>query len=256
LIFVVFSTIIAFRVFIFTIYKIPSTSMSPAILAGDYVLLSKISYSPRIINFVKLIFSREVEYIWMKGLAQVKKNDIVVFNYPQYEYLSDSVTFIYGTVLVKRCFGKPGDTIRIRKSGSKINKLGSNYSNIFPYDTSLQWSADYYGPLYVPRKGDTIELTPENVKHYHNVLLYENFRMQIKNDSVLFNGIYTSRYCFKYNYYFMLGDNFYQSNDSRYWGFLPQTHIIGKAILVLFSLDQEAPWYKKFRWERFLRRIT
>ena len=76
------------------------------------------------------------------------------------------------------------------------------------------------------------------------------------NDSVFFNGIYTPRHYFKYNYYFMIGDNYYQSNDSRFWGFLPETHIIGKAVLVLFSLDPGEQCYKKFRWTRFLKKIV
>lgn len=229
--------------------------MSPALLPGDYVHVNKINYGPRIINVFKLFFTREVEYIWLKGFDQVKKNDVIVFNYPQYEYLSDSVTFIYGTPLIKRCFGIPGDSVKISKNGSEIIKSGNSYDNIFPYDTSLHWSFDNYGPLYVPLKGDTIVLTPENIRHYQDVLLYENSRIRIQNDSVFIRGVYTEKHTFRYNYYFMLGDNFYQSRDSRFWGLLPETHIIGKAVLVLFSLDPQETWYKKFRGKRFVKRI-
>jgi signal peptidase I len=256
LIFVALLAIFTVRVFIFDVYKIPSTSMSPAILPGDYVLVNKLSYGPRIINLIKLIFSREAKYIWLEGLDKIKKNDIIVFNYPQYEYLADSITFIYGTPLIKRCFGIAGDTIKIRKNHSKISNSAILYNNLFPYDTSLHWSLGNYGPLYVPRKGDTLSITPKNIQFYRDVLLYENISSSIQNASVFTNGAYSKNHTFKYNYYFMLGDNFYQSRDSRFWGFLPETHIIGKAVLVLFSLDQEAPWYKKFRGKRFLKRIV
>lgn len=223
---------------------IPSGSMIPAILPGDYVIASKISYDPRIINSNKLVSSGEA-----------KKNDILVFDYPQYEYLIDSVTLIYGAHLMKRCYGIPGDSVQIRRNGADKVDLNTSYNNFFPYDTSLHWSSDYYGPLYIPKKGDTILLTQKNVKHYRDVLMYENTGITIRNDSLFSNGIHTSLYCFKYNYYFMLGDNYYQSKDSRFWGLLPETHIIGKAVLVLFSLDPNKPWYRKFRWNRFLKRI-
>ena len=166
--------------------------------------LGKINYGPRLINISKLIFQKKVEYIRLKRISSVKKNDIIVFNYPQYEYLIDSIAFIYGTHFIKRCFGTPGDIVNIRRNEYEKVDLNNRYDNLFPYDTSLHWSSDYYGPLYVPRKGDTIPLTPRNVKHYHDVLIYENIGIQIRNDSVFFNGIYTPRHYFKYNYYFML----------------------------------------------------
>lgn len=247
--------IITFRFFVLDIYRIQSNSMNPTLISGDYVVVSKIAYNPRIINIWKLIFSRQVEFIWFKGLTQVEKDDIIVFNYPQYEYLADSVKFIYGTTFIKRCIGIPGSTIRITRIGSQYDGSYNNYNNIFPYDTALQWSVGNFGPLYVPCKDDLLELKPENVRHYRNVLLYENSIIQILNDSVFLNSVFISKYCLKYNYYFMLGDNFYQSKDSRYWGFLPETHIIGKATRILFSIDHNAKYFKKVRWNRILRKI-
>lgn len=246
--------ILMIRLFILDIYTITSSSMEPTLLPGDYMIVNKMRYGPRILNIKKLIFYRKVGFTRLSGFKQVKKKDVIVFNYPQYEYLSDSIYFIYGTTFIKRCYGAYGDTIRILRDSYKIGTPYNN-TNLFPYDTSLHWNSDYYGPLYVPRKGDTILLTPSNVKHYHDVLLYENIGIQYRNDSVFNNGEYSARYQFKYNYYFMLGDNFYHSNDSRFWGLLPETHIIGKAVFVLFSLDPSEPWYRKFRWDRFLKRI-
>lgn len=253
---VIIGMIIAIRLFIFEIYRIPSGSMGPTLIAGDFVIASKVNYGPRIINIWKLAFSGELKFYQRKGFDRVRANDVIVFNYPQYEYLADSVDFIFGTILIKRCLGIAGDTIKIRKNRSTITKLSITYYDLFPYDTTLHWNVDYYGPLYVPRKGDTIPLIKENLKQYHDVLLYENIGIQIQNDSAFLNGIYYSRHCFKYNYYFMLGDNYYQSKDSRFWGFLPETHIIGKATMVLFSIEPGKPWYKKFRWHRFFKKIV
>jgi len=247
--------IIVLKIFIIDFYKVQSVSMSPTLISGDYVLVSKITLGPRIINFFKLLIPGKVEYIWLKGLTKVKKNDILVFNYPQYEYLADSVKYIYGIPLIKRCVGIPGSTVRIIKNGSQNPISNNNNIHIFPHDTTLHWSVDNFGPLCVPSRGDLLELRPENVRHYRNVLLYENSIIQILNDSVFLNSVFISKYCLKYNYYFMLGDNFYQSKDSRYWGFLPETHIIGKATRILFSIDHNAKYFKKVRWNRILRKI-
>jgi signal peptidase I len=229
--------------------------MQPAILPGDYVLVNKIVYGPRLIDLYRLIFFQDADYIRLKGYGKVKKGDIIVFNYPQFNYLKDSVSFIYGTPLVKRCQRMPGDSLLIGQNRSEMIELNNiRYSH--QYDTTLLWDVDYYGLLYIPRKGDTIPLTKENLKHYNDVLLYENIGLHIQNDSAFINGTYYSKHCFKYNYYFMLGDNFYQSKDSRFWGFLPETHIIGKATMVLFSLDPGKPWYKKLRWHRFFKKIV
>ncbi len=225
-------------------------------MRGDYVLVSKICYGPRILNLFKLIFEKEAEFIWMRGIKHVKINDIIVFNYPQCEYLGDSVYFIFGTPLVKRCYGVPGDSVRIRRNDAKIIEGGNFYNNLFPYDTLLHWSLNNYGPLFVPRKGDTLQLIPDNLKRYYNVLIYEDSSVRIKNDSMYIKGIYSEKHYFKYNYYFMLGDNFYNSRDSRFWGFLPETHIIGKVVMVLFSLDPNEPWYKKVRFNRLMKRVN
>jgi signal peptidase I len=234
---------------------VPSESMSPSILAGDRVLTCKISYGPRIISLKKFIGSKEIRFVRIKGMLEVRKDDILVFNYPQYEYLADSITLIYGTPFIKRCYRVAGDSVRIDRT--VLGRIDINtYDNLFPYDSALHWNSERYGPLYVPKKGETIQLTRSNIKHYRDVLLYENTGIQFRHDSVYLNGALTCQYTFKYNYYFMLGDNYYQSRDSRFWGFLPETHIIGKASTILFSLDPGKPWYHKFRWNRFLKKIV
>jgi signal peptidase I len=250
---VIFLLIIVFRLFLFDVYKVPSASMEPSLLPGDYVIVSKMSYGPRIINIPKLIFNRKLEYFWMKGIGDIKKGDVIVFNLPEYEYIADAEVSTYGACLIKRCLNLPGDSVRIRTSERSLSWDSS--TRLFPHDSALHWTIENYGPLFVPGKGTKIILSLQNVGQFKDMLSYEGVYLRIRNDSVFLNGKYAWDYTFKYNYYFMLGDNFYNSNDSRYWGLVPKTHIIGKAVLVLFSLDPKTPWYKKFRWGRLLRII-
>jgi signal peptidase I len=93
--------------------------------------------------------------------------------------------------------------------------------------------------LYVPAKGQVTELTKRNVSWYRNILRYENPNCEIRDSSLIINGESVIRYTFQRNYYFMLGDNFYNSFDSRYWGFVPDANVIGKAVVILFSMDPD-----------------
>ncbi len=114
------------------------------------------------------------------------------------------------------------------------------FMKIFPYSPYVSWSFDYFGSLYVPKKGQTITLTKENIYYYKQIIeVYENNKLTILNDSIFYiNDKFSYKYTFKYNYYFVLDDNRDQAKDSRYWGFLPETHIIGKAKFVLFNVDK------------------
>lgn len=251
---IILGFIVSLRLFVYDIYRIPSNSMSPTLISGDYLLVSKLTYGPRILNLWTLLISSNAEYYWFDGLNKVKKNDVVVFNYPLYKNLADSSKFIYGTVLIKRCFALPGDTVIIR-TNSFVKKDDHDDNELFPYDSTLHWTPDNYGPLYVPGKGDMIKVTSQNLKRYKDIILYENQVVRIDDDSLLIRGNNRKEYHFKYDYFFFLGDNFYQSGDSRYWGLLPETHLIGKAILILFSVDQNATILKKIRWNRFFQKI-
>ncbi len=247
---VLFAGIIATRIYLFDIYKVPSYSMEPTIIPGDYILVSKIRFGPRVINVGKLIFRHELEYKWHRRSRKPQKNEIIVFNRPEYERISDNLNATIGPVLVKRISGMPGESVRIERAG-----MDRSYSNVFPFDTSLHWAVDHYGPLYVPRKGDTLELSGVNRLHYGSIITLD---CVMAGDKGIQGGILKQNvtiHCFRFNYYFVTGDNFYMSADSRHWGFVPETHIIGKATRVLFSIDRVATWNKRFRWDRFMKRL-
>jgi signal peptidase I len=120
------------------------------------------------------------------------------------------------------------------------------------------WQLDTYGPLPVPKKGQTIELTPANAAIYYKIIAqYEhNQGITWQNGMLQQNGQPLTQYTIKQNYYFMMGDNRHNSEDSRFWGFVPEDHVVGKAVFVWLSLDPYADFLHKVRWSRLLRPVS
>jgi len=125
--------------------------------------------------------------------------------------------------------------------------------NIYPDGKKYPWNADFYGPLWIPEKGVTIPVNDETLSKYGDVMLYyeHNDDVKIENGKLILDGKEQSSYTFKQNYYFMMGDNRHNSEDSRYWGFVPEDHIVGKALFIWLSLDPNAGLFSKVRWSRF-----
>ena len=119
------------------------------------------------------------------------------------------------------------------------------------------WQLDNYGPLPVPKKGQTINLTPANAAIYYKIVAqYEhNTGISWKDGMIQQNGRPLTRYTIQQNYYFMLGNNRHNSEDSRFWGFVPEDHVVGKAVFVWLSLDPYADLLHKVRWSRVFRPI-
>jgi signal peptidase I len=123
-----------------------------------------------------------------------------------------------------------------------------NYGSVFPYDSKFNWSLDNFGPLWVPKKGATIPLTPENIILYKRLIfVYENNKWEEKGGKIFINGKEASSYTFKMNYYWMMGDNRHRSQDSRYWGFVPEDHVVGSAWLIWMSYDKGIRWSRLFK---------
>jgi signal peptidase I len=126
---------------------------------------------------------------------------------------------------------------------------------IFPHSSKYNWNADNFGPIMIPRAGETVELTMDNLPIYQRIIKnFEGNELEIKDGKIFINGVESNQYTFKMNYYWLMGDNRHNSADSRFWGFVPEDHIVGKASRVLFSIDEdEHGLFKKIRWNRILR---
>ncbi len=127
---------------------------------------------------------------------------------------------------------------------------------IFPYHKNYTWNIDYYGELVVPKKGETVVLDTNNIHLYQRIIeQYEENELEWDNATFLINGEAVAAYTFKMDYYFMMGDNRHNSSDSRFWGFVPENHIVGKATSVLLSVNKAPDAENKYRWDRFFKGI-
>jgi signal peptidase I len=126
---------------------------------------------------------------------------------------------------------------------------------IFPNDSSLQWNVDFFGPIYIPKKEDSICLDLDALKFYRTIIeVYEKNKLSVDTISgkIKINGTVAKHYKFKMNYYFMMGDNRHNSQDSRYWGFVPEDHIVGKVTYVIASKN---PFTKQWNGDRYFMRV-
>ncbi|MFW5700173.1 MAG: signal peptidase I [Cyclobacteriaceae bacterium] len=287
---------ILFRMFVFEIYLIPSQSMASALLPGDVILVNKLSYGPRIFvnendsKRLPAFGNIELDDVLVFNFPE---GDSIYSNRPEINFyqsvgfngrsktLKDTVFFgnltnlpvKYRQPYIKRCLALPGQELVLHKGDILYNNdfaydsiirtrdkrfnfsLANNYRWIFPH--VYKWNKNNLGPLKIPAKGAIIDLNSSNLPLYERIIsIYENNKLVLKDDAIWINDTLTEHYTFKQDYYFMMGDNREYSIDSRFWGFLPEDHIIGKASLVLFSLDSEAEgFWQCIRWNRIFKPI-
>ena len=130
----------------------------------------------------------------------------------------------------------------------------TNGRELFPHAEGYNWSVDNFGPVHIPAKGEPIHLTLENLPLYSRVIeVYEGNKLEVANGKILINGEATDTYTPKMDYYWMMGDNRHNSADSRYWGFVPEDHVAGKARWVVFSKDKD---HGRIRWNRVFRNAS
>ena len=303
---------IILRTFFFGAYRIPTPSMEKTLLTGDFLIVTKLAYGPRTPMTLSVpftdIYMPGINLPWFRipGYSEIKRNDIVVFNYP-----IDIAPISVKTNYIKRVVGVPGDRLRVsdkvlyvngdvgvafdtymyhhrvetrdrirlspakvREAGATIVQSGSNsfIINMTPeiandmrnwpeidrvekfvltdeYDTfsrrGFNFSSgfrnhDQLNEFPVPYRGMEVELTPENWHIFQDILeRYERNIVTRDGDQFAINGVETNRYVIQKDYYFMMGDNRDDSEDSRYWGFVPDDHVIGKAGIIYFSWDGE-----------------
>ena len=139
---------------------------------------------------------------------------------------------------------------KMRKAGLRVEPVLNEAPEVYPFDSYHKWTEDNFGPIWIPAKGATLTLTDENYSIYERAIrTYEHNELERRNGKFFINGVETNQYVFKMNYYWMMGDNRHASQDSRYWGFVPEDHIVGSAWLIWMSFDHG------IRWNRLLKRI-
>lgn len=377
---ILFATVVAtlIQLYWFQMFVIPTGSMEGTLLQGDYILVDKVTYGPRVpmtplsfpfvhntmpLNDTKASFSTDWErsYRRLAGTGQVKRGDVVVFNFPEgdtvileraaesyYQILRDPRESAMGknpterrkfirenyTLAVrpldkkenyiKRCVGMPGDWLEVRdgivyhgdvaeksvpnkqyiytieylkrggrseilvtdkdynefiakykdttvyrvtKSGSAnnltrdargVSVMGMGLIPHLDYGESATWTLDNFGPVWVPKAGESIELTPESMALYGRcITAYEHRSVKEEHNddgsiTYYIDGVKQTEYTFLMDYYFMMGDNRHASLDSRFWGFVPEDHIVGKAKYIWFSKD---PVTGETRWDRIFTSI-
>ena len=337
-------------------YTIPTSSLEKSLLVGDFLFVSKFHYGARVpmtsiaapmvhdtIPFIKtksylnkdqLPFLAELPYFRLPGLQEIKRNEIVCFNWPVDTMLNMFYTdkkyykpIDKKTNYVKRAVGIAGDTLEVINGYVYINgeknklpdraklqfsylvqpkknkfnpkvminnyditdrfgPINSNYtykfmgiseksleklknhtnvswikkdtftkgyrdSSIFPQNPSFDWNNDFFGPIYIPQKNKSIEITKANLPIYKRLIeVYENNKLEIRGGEIYINGIQTNEYKFKQDYYWLMGDNRSNSQDSRTWGFVPFDHVVGKPVFKWLSIDYNAKGFNKIRWNR------
>lgn len=153
--------------------------------------------------------------------------------------------------MVKELQGVPG-VLKIEKN---LMPAGMWSPDIFPFDSAYRWNIDNFGPLYIPKAGDVVNITPETLPLYRRIIeVYEGNKLEVIGRDIFINGNKADTYTIKQDYYWMMGDNRHNSADSRYWGFVPEDHIVGKAVFVWLSLDKDKALSEgKIRWNKMFR---
>jgi signal peptidase I len=247
--------------------------MSPSLITGDYVLVFKPTLGPRLFNLFATLRGEQVDIYRAPGIRKLRHNDVVVFNYP-HPHDWDKIEMHIMKYYIKRCIGLPGDSLFIRNGFFEIKGASAPLGNVeaqrrvsarrkesfeeavyhtFPHDSAMGWNIQDFGPLYIPGKGDNIPMNRTNCLLYKKPIEWEQKEILEYRDSTVYLGSQAiESYTFQKNYYFVAGDRTEDSQDSRYWGLLPEEYIVGKAGIVWKSVD---PYTGKFRRERFLKTI-
>jgi len=169
-------------------------------------------------------------------------------------YRTGNGYFIHATTEIAAEFEKLPFVQSVEKIYMTENQVNDR---IFPDPLKFPWNEDFFGPLKIPFEGMKITINEETLTTYESVLeYYEGLDdVQVANGKLTVDGLEVKEYTFKQDYYFMMGDNRHNSEDSRFWGFVPGDHIVGKALFIWLSIDPDAGFFDKIRWSRIFKGI-
>jgi signal peptidase I len=242
--------------FVIASFLVPTGSMENEVLTYEMLFVNKFIYggsTPRNIPFTNV----RLPFYQLPPLKDVQRGDVIVFVWPgnRDEILPEEFQFY-----LKRCVGMPGDTIRVTNRALYVNgtlsplprnvkydnpmPLPAEYwePNIFPRGS--RWNGDFFGPLVVPQKGMTVDLTAENYLQWDTFIRREGHTVSQAGDLILIDGKPTKRYVVLRDYLFGMGDHRDNSLDSRYWGFIPKENLVGTPIVTYFSFTGEFPFVR------------
>lgn len=259
---------IVLKFFFIEAYRIPTGSMEQTLLVGDFLLVNKFVYgvsTPRSIPFT----DTRLPFLRLPGFRSPHRGDVVVFDYPGNR---DDLTSKEIVNYVKRLIGEPGDTIQVINKVLLVNgkvfenppeavfgqsMMDPSISEARLFPKGCGWNEDNYGPLYVPKKGDVIHLTTQNLESWKTFIMREGHMPGVTSDSkITIDNLPMKDYTVERDYYFMMGDNRNNSSDSRTWGFVPRENIIGEALLIYWSWDPAIPFSEfgnlthSIKWDR------
>jgi len=241
------------KTFVVDAYRIPSTSMENTLQIGDFLLVNKLSFglhTPRYFPFTE----KQIPSARIPLMTKVHRGDVIVFEFPGNKSELKPPEIMH---YIKRCFGLPGDTVEIRRGHVFVNgdikpfpPLGirtdhptgerwTRSSELFPRGT--HYSDVNYGPIIIPKRGDHLDIDSANIDQWKIFIEREGHSLELRDGFVFIDGIQKSDIIVGQNYFFVLGDNRDNSLDSRFWGFVPEDHIVGEALFVYWSWDTEMP---------------
>lgn len=271
------ASVLLMQVFCCTSFNIPSDSMEPVLKAGDRIVVNKLSMGARLFDVLAALRGEEVTIHRVIGVGEIERNDVLVFNFP-YPARWDSISFDVMKYYVKRCVALPGDTFEIRNAQYRVRGVNTPLGNMdrqkemtkllaseheiqscgivmkgYPHDSNIGWDIKEFGPLYVPKRGDEIEVNRTNWILYRTLIEWEQKQKLVMKEGVFYLGdCEINSYRFQQDYYFMTGDKVMNSRDSRYWGLLPEEFIVGKATFIWKSEELSTG---NIRWSRVWKRI-
>lgn len=211
-------------------------------LQANYLVETQSAISPK--TFEKLGIRKDDRFLL---------NDVM--NVREYGYGDSlgSVPFVYRLPLTKEALAEMKKLSIVRSIQDEPDLFSGE---TFPLNMQKNWTRDDFGPIYIPKRGATVSLDLNNLPLYEQIIRnYEGNELKVENGQIYINGAVANSYTFKMDYYWMMGDNRHNSADSRFWGYVPEDHIVGKPIFIWLSLDEDKSFPSNIRWSRMFTKV-